>query len=96
MSNNARESEAKDSTATVEFRGHSFVISREWDDMSVDFVESLEEGKIVGIVRGALGPDQWRVVRSMDLKVRDLNELSDSIAQALGFGSPGESSPSSD
>lgn len=90
MSTTPRESEAKDATATVEFRGHTFVISREWDDMSVDFVESLEEGKTVGIVRGALGPDQWRVVRSMNLKVRDLNELSDAIAKALGFGSPGE------
>jgi hypothetical protein len=93
---NARESEAKDKAATVEFRGHTFEVSREYDDMSIDFLESLEEGKTVGIVRGALGPAQWRVVKSLDLKVRDLNELSDAIAKAMGFGSPGESAPSSD
>ena len=96
MSNEARAAEAKSSTATVEFRGHTFEVSREYEDMSVDFLESLEEGKAVGIVRGALGAAQWRVVKSMDLKVRDLNELSDAIAVAMGFGSPGESEPSSD
>ena len=90
MSNEARKSEARGDLATVEFRDETFTVSREYDEWTVDFLESLEEGKAVGIVRGALGPDQWRTVRAMNLKVRDLNELADLIAQAMGFGSAGE------
>ena len=62
MSNDIRTSEARgETTATVEFRGETFTIPTEPDDMSIDFVESLEEGKSVGIVRGALGPAQVRL-----------------------------------
>jgi hypothetical protein len=96
MSNETRKNEAKDGLATVDFRGHEFTVSTEYDDWSVDFLESLEEGKSVGIVRGALGPNQWRKVQAMDLKVRDLSELADRVAKAMGFGSTGESQPSSD
>lgn len=96
MSEEVRKAEAESSTAIVEWRGHQFEVSREYDDWSVDFTESLEEGKSVGIVRGALGPAQWRTVRSMDLKNRDLGELARLIAKAMGFASAGESPASSD
>ncbi|MGE5500294.1 MAG: hypothetical protein ACM3W4_00020 [Ignavibacteriales bacterium] len=96
MSNETRKAEVTDGLATVEFRGNTFTVSTEYDDWSVDFLESLEEGKSAGIVRGALGPNQWRTVKSLDLKVRDLTELADLIAKAMGFGSTGESRPSSD
>lgn len=96
MSEEARKSEANDeTTGTVEFRGRSFTFPRNLDDYSVDLMESLEEGKTVGMVRGFLGPDQWRVVRGMDLKMRDLAELAEKIAKAAGFGDAGESSASS-
>lgn len=95
MSENAAKAEAHDQQVEVEFRGHTFTVSREYDDWTVDFLESLEEGKSVGIVRGALGPNQWRTVKSMELKVRDLNELADAIAKAMGFGGTGESPASS-
>ena len=94
--NEARKAEATDKAAIVEWREHTFTVSREYDDWTVDFLESLEEGKAVGIVRGALGPAQWRVVRGLNLKVRELNELAGLIAQAMGFGSAGESAASSD
>lgn len=90
MSNETREAEAQDKTGVVEWRDHKFEVSREYADWTVDFLESLEEGKAVGIVRGALGPTQWRTVRSLDLKVSELTELSDLIAKAMGFGSTGE------
>lgn len=90
MSNETRKAEATEQTATIEFRGETFEVSREYADWTVDFLESLEEGKTVGIVRGALGPSQWRTVRAMNLKVRDLDELADLLANAMGFGSTGE------
>ena len=94
---NARKAEATGAkTAVVKWRGHEFEVATEYDDWSVDFVESLEEGKAVGIVRGALGPADWRSVKEQNLKMRDLSELANLIAQALGFGEAGESSASSD
>lgn len=96
MSNETRKDEAKGGrTVTVPWRGHEFTVSREYDDWTVDFLESLEEGKAVGIVRGALGQSQWRTVQAMNLRVRDLNELADAIAKAMGFGDSGESAASS-
>lgn len=97
MSEDARKAEAAgEATATVEFRGETFTVSREMDDWPVEFVDALEEGKTVGIVKGALGPAQWRRVRSMNLRMRDIEPLADGITTALGFGNPGESSASSD
>ncbi len=95
MSKNA-EAEAKSpEVAVVEWRGHRFEVPRQYNDWSVDLVESLEEGKAVGIIRGALGPRQWQAVKAANLKMRDLGELSDAIVKALGFGSKGESPASS-
>lgn len=96
MSNETLASEAKNAVAVVKWRDHEFTVSREYDDWTVDFLESLEEGKSVGIVRGALGPSQWRTVQGMNLKVRDLGELAEKLASAMGFGSAGESAASSD
>ena len=97
MTEDIRKAEARgEATAEVKFRGHTFTVSREYDDFSVDLLESLEEGKTVGIVRGALGPKQWRVVRGMNLKARDLAELMEAISDAMGFSDSGNSAASSD
>ena len=96
MSNEARKSEAKSETATIEWREHTFEVEREFDDWSLALVEALEEGRSVAIIREALGPAQWSVVKSESPKVRDITGLADDIANALGFGSSGESAPSSD
>lgn len=93
----ARKAEAKgETTATVEFRGETFTVPTEYDDFSVDFVEALEDGKTLSLVRGALGPTQWRVVKSMRLTVKELTPFADDIARAMGFGEAGESSASAD
>jgi hypothetical protein len=97
MSEAARKAEANgEPTATVEFRGETFTVPLEYDDLSIDFTEALEDGRSVGVVRGALGPAQWRVVKAMNLKNRDLGELSDAIAEAMGFTDAGNSKASSD
>lgn len=94
MSTDARAAEAAGTTATIHFRGHSFTISTQYPDWSLDLVESIEEGKSAGIIRGALGPEGWMVVKQLDLKMREVDELAALIASALGFGSVGESAPS--
>lgn len=96
MSETARKAEAKDEkTATFKWRGHTFTVNRYQDDWTLDLLESIEEGKSVGIVRGALGPVQWQTVKAMQLKVRDLNDLSGALVKALGFDNAGNSSASS-
>ncbi len=91
MSNETRKSEAAEvKTVPVKFRGAEFTIPTRYDDWTVDFVESLEEGKSVGIIRGALGPKQWAVVKQMNLTVGELAPLATAITKALGFQSSGE------
>ena len=95
MSNDTRKAEAHgDTTATIEFHGETFTVHTEPDDFSVDFMEALEDGRVLGMVRGALGPDQWRTVKAMQLTLKELRPLADEIAVAMGFGEAGESSAS--
>lgn len=96
MSDKVRQNEVKNEPAVVEWRGHTFTIPRDYSEWSVDLLESLEEGKSAGIVRGALGPNQWRTFKATNPHTPDLAELSDVIAKAMGFGSTGESPASSD
>jgi hypothetical protein len=95
MSEAARKAEANGGQGEVEFRGQKFTVPLEYDDYSLDFIEALEDGRTVGIVRGALGPGQWRIVKAMDLTARDLGPLADSIAEAMGFTDAGNSTASS-
>lgn len=93
----ARRAEANGhKTATVTFRGFTFTIPLEYDEFPVDLIESLEEGKTVGIIRGALGPRQWAHVRNMQLRIKELTPLMEEITQAMGFTDAGESPASSD
>lgn len=95
MSETARKSEAVGEVGKVEFRGKTFTVPLEYDDFSVDFLEALEDGKTIGIVRGALGPQQWHSVKAMGLTARDLVPLADGIADAMGF-TAGNSEASTD
>lgn len=90
MSEAARKSEVTTGTAIVKWRDLEFTVSTEYDDYPVDFMEAVEDGRTVGIVRGALGPAQWRVVKALNLKMADLAELAEGVADALGFNSTGE------
>lgn len=96
MSNEAREAEAKNEPAVVTWREHEFTVPRDYDDWSLDLVEAFEDGRELAIIRGALGPAQWRVVKAEAPKVRDIKGLAEDIAIALGFQSVGESAASSD
>lgn len=96
MSNEARAAEASNEPAVIKWREHEFTIPRDYDDWSLDLVEAFEDGRELSIIRGALGPAQWRVVKSEEPKVRDIKGLAEDIAVALGFRSVGESAASAD
>lgn len=90
MSEETRKSEVTTKTAEVKWRTFVFEVSTDYDEYPVDFMEAVEDGRSVGIVRGALGPQQWREIKALNLKMRELAELSDAIAEAMGFKSAGE------
>jgi hypothetical protein len=95
MSNDALKAEARgETTKDIEFRGETFTVSTDQDDWTVDFIEAMEDGKTIGMVRGALGPRQWGTVKAMRLTLKELRPFADDIARAMGFGDSGESAAS--
>lgn len=91
----ALKAEAAGSTATVEFRGESFTIPLEYADYPLSFIEAASDGRAVAVqLRELFGPKQWAMVQGMQLKGRDLDELSDKV-EAL-MGNSGNSPASSD
>lgn len=93
----ARTAEANGQTiAAFEYRGHTFTVSRDQNEWPLDFIEAAEDGHGVGMIRGALGPAQWRVVKGMGLKRPDVDELANTLAAAMGFTDAGESAASTD
>jgi len=77
-------------TVEVEWRGQTLALPSTIDDCDIEVLEAFEAGKAVGFVRALLGETQWARLRATGLKVRDLNELGDAIAKALGFAGTGE------
>lgn len=95
--NETRKSEAAGAkTAVVKFHGQEFTINLDVNEWTLEMHEALEDGKELSIMRAALGPSQWAIVRAMGLKTAGLTELSIAVAEALGFKSVGESQASSD
>lgn len=91
----ALRNEATGSTATFEFRGESFTVPLEFDDLPVGYMEAVGDGANMAVqARELLGPEQWAVVRAMNLTGRGLNELRDALDSATGV-SAGNSPASS-
>lgn len=74
----------------VGWRGHEFTVPSDPDDWTVETTLAFEEGKPASAVRGVLGPTQWAVVMKERPRNRDLGELFNAIAAALGLDSAGE------
>lgn len=92
----ALRAEASGGTADVEFKGETFKIPLEYDDFPLAYIEAAVDGRPLAVqARELLGPDQWAVVRGMNLTGRGLQELSDAISDAAGIDS-GNSPASSD
>lgn len=77
------------------FKGEKFEFPPEIKQLPVEAVEAYEDGKVVGFVREIMG-DQWASFKAHKPTLGDLENLADSLGQAYGFKSAGESSASSD
>lgn len=74
----------------ISWRGHTFTVPASSDDWDVEVTEAFEGGKAATAIRGLLGEDQWEEFMTERPKNRDLAEMFEQIAEALGFESAGE------
>ena len=70
----------------VTWRGHLFVIAADPDNWSVETTLAFEEGKAATGVRSILGPKQWAEFMKSKPVNRDMGDLFNEIAKALGLG----------
>ena len=74
----------------VVWRDHTFRVLSELEDWTVATTLAFEEGKATIGVRGILGPIQWAELMKTKPLVKDLTELFDAIAKAIGLNTAGE------
>lgn len=84
-------------TVDIEYEGITFTIAASMDDWDLDTLEAFETGKGVAMIRGVLGVEGLAETRKTfakahgrKMRVKDLRELGDVIAQAMGLESAGE------
>lgn len=78
-------------TIPVIWRGQTFTLPASLDDCPVEVVEAYEAGKGARAVAAMLGAEQYADFKAKHKPtVRDLNELGDAIAAAMGLKSSGE------
>jgi hypothetical protein len=85
-----REAEG-DETTVIHWRDRTFTVPATIEDLPFEFLELMEQEKVVAAVALVLGEDQIAQFRECGAKVRDFRDLSDQIAAAYGLGSAGES-----
>jgi len=76
--------------AEVSWRGHTFRVLSELEDWTVETTLAFETGRATVGIRGILGPEQWAELMKTKPLVRDLSELFDTIAKAIGLNTAGE------
>lgn len=87
---NPAQLEAEDAeTATIEWRGETFVLPATVDDWPIDALEAFEAGRAAAAVRALLDEDQYARMKRLGGKVRDFNEFGELIARLFGFDSAG-------
>jgi len=77
-------------TVEVVWRDHTFTIDADPDDWPVEVMLAFEEGKAAVGVRGILGAKQWADLMKTKPRSRDLGDLFDAVAKAIGFEGAGE------
>lgn len=91
----ATEAEARDESVTVEWRDLKFDLPTDRDEWPAEAALALEDGKYLVAIRALIPPDQFAALMATGPKVKDFANLTDAVAQALGFADAGESPASS-
>lgn len=77
-------------TVDIEWRDLTFTVPATPDDWPVVITLAFEEGKAATGVKGMLGREQWAELMKTKPRNRDLGELFDEIAAAVGLGDAGK------
>ena len=75
---------------TVPWRDFEFEVAADADDWDARTTLAFEQGKAVTGVQGILGPKQFAALMKTNPKNRDVGELFQTIAKAIGLEQPGE------
>lgn len=75
---------------TFDWRGRTWHVQADKNDLPVELIEAFEDGKIVKGCRVLLGERQWAAFMALNPKRSDLDALLDPVARALGFTDAGE------
>ena len=87
----AAQIEAEGGAATdVVWRGHTFTVDADPDNWAVETTLAFEEGKAASGIRSILGPKQWAEFMKSKPVNRDMGDLFNEIAKALGLETSGE------
>lgn len=77
-------------TIDITWQGHTFTIDADTDNWLVEVTQAYEDGKGASMIRGVLGPKQYAEFMATRPRNKQLNELGEIIAKALGLTSAGE------
>lgn len=76
-------------TIDVEWRGHTFTVPADADDWTVEAMMAFEEGLNAHGLKAILEPAAWAELMATKPRKRDLMDLFDAMAKALGMDSSG-------
>lgn len=85
----ALKAEAQDADVTFEYDGEPYTI-KPMNKMPLEFLEAIEDGKMIRAVKSMLGEEQYRKFSAKPRIVEDLNNLLTASTNAVGV-SVGES-----
>jgi hypothetical protein len=74
----------------VSHKGMTFTVNKKPEDWSLAALEAYEDGKNIGVLRGLLGPLQWRRYMATNPSQKDFGELTNAVFSVVGV-SEGES-----
>ncbi|WP_274911804.1 hypothetical protein [Streptomyces sp. WZ-12] len=85
----AVQAEANDEPTTFEFKGVEFTIPAPMD-LSAEVLEVIEDGAgETKIMKAIIGEEQWAAYKGLRCTIREFGEFAEKIADAAGFGNPG-------
>lgn len=83
-----REAEGDD-TISIEYRNHTYIVSADQDDWTIDALEAFERNHVIAGVRELLGPEQWAKFKSRHNNRRAFRGFLDEVSEVFGFGTTG-------
>jgi len=79
--------EATEAVTVVQFRGLELEIPKSMEDWPLEVMEAFEREQFAVLLADLLGPNQWKAVKGLRLKVKDLGNLLEEVLSQAGLTS---------